>query len=161
MMFKSEVINKFKIDFFPGCVRNEDTEFYMKYLVHECRDVIITDYQGYYYRDNPNSAMHVTKRNAFTTFSAAERIKMYLSNNGIYDNYDKVIFAAVQGFLFSLAKENNIALYDELHALYDVKDVMTNLLHHPRLLRRFAALGYLILGRHLFLKSVALMNKIC
>ena len=161
MMFKFDVINKFELDFFPGCVRNEDTEFYMKYLVNESRDVIITDYQGYYYRDNPNSAMHITKRNAFTTFGAAERIKMYLNKKGIIDDYDKVIFAAVQGFLFRLAKENNKDLYEELHSLYDVKAVMSKLLHHPKVIRRLVALIYLVLGRYVFFKAVTLMGKIC
>lgn len=35
MLFKNSIIQMKHLDFTLGCVRNEDTEFYMKYLVNE------------------------------------------------------------------------------------------------------------------------------
>ena len=150
MMFRSDIIKKYDIQFYPGCVRNEDTEFYMKYLVHENHEVILTDYKGYFYRDNPNSAMHVTKRNAFTSFEASERIERYLASNGILMDYNKMLFTSIQAYSFNLAKERNRELYDIMHEIYDVSAVMRVLLGHPRILRRIVALVYIVLGKRLF-----------
>lgn len=159
MMFKSAIIKKYNIQFYPGCVRNEDTEFYMKYLVHENHEVVLTDYKGYLYRDNPNSAMHVTKRNAFTSFDASERIERYLADNGIVFPYNKMLYGSIQAYSVSLAREGNKDLFEELHTLYDVRKVMKILLNHPRLLRRFVAVIYIILGKQFFYKLFSLIRK--
>lgn len=150
MMFRNDIIKKHDIQFYPGCVRNEDTEFYMKYLAHENNEVILTDYKGYFYRDNPNSAMHVTKRNAFTSFEASERIERYLASNGILMDYNKMLFTSIQAYSFNLARERNRDLYDTLHEMYDVSAVMRTLFYHPRILRRIVALVYIVLGKRLF-----------
>lgn len=57
MLFKNSIIQKENIRFTVGCVRNEDTEFYLKYMTY-IDNVTTTDYIGYFYRDNPNSAVH-------------------------------------------------------------------------------------------------------
>lgn len=150
MMFKANVIKSNGIEFCPGCVRNEDTEFYMKYLVHEVRDVIVTDYKGYYYRDNPNSAMHKTKRSAFTSFEASERIANYIECVGIQMEYNKMLYGAVQTYSVRLAQDRNSVLYEELHNMYNVKAIMAVLIRHPRFLRRIVAFLYLVLGKKLF-----------
>lgn len=159
MMFKSEIIKKYNIWFCPGCVRNEDTEFYLKYLVHEDGEVIKTDYKGYYYRDNPDSAMHTTKLNAFTSFEASERINNYLTDNGIAMDYNKVLYGSIQAYSVKLAREKNTALYERLHKLYDVRHVMRTLIRHPRLLRRVVAILYIIIGKRMFYNVFALMGK--
>lgn len=157
MMFKAEIVKKFKIEFYPGCVRNEDTEFYMKYLVHEVGNVVCTDYKGYFYRDNPNSAMHVTKRNAFTSFGASERMEKYLADYGIIMNYNKMLYSSIQAYSVVLARERNKDLYDELHSLYDVRKVMCKLLKHPRFIRRVVAFVYFILGESFYYKVLGVL----
>lgn len=152
MMFKADVIKSNSIEFYPGCIRNEDTEFYMKYLVHEEGNVVCIDYKGYFYRDNPNSAMHVTNRNAFTSFEASERIGKYLADNGFYMEYNKMLFCSIQSYSVGLARQKNVELFDELHTLYNVKEVMQIMLKHPRLIRRIVALVYLIFGKRLYYK---------
>lgn len=159
MMFKSDIIKKYDIQFYPGCVRNEDTEFYMKYLVHENHEVILSDYKGYFYRDNPNSAMHVTKRNAFTSFEASERIVKYLATNGIMMKYNKMLFASIQAYSVNLARERNRELYDALHDIYDVSKVMRTLLGHPRILRRIVSLAYIVLGKKCFYSFCSMIGK--
>ena len=140
-------------------MRKEDTEFYIKYLVHEFSDVVITDFKGYFYRDNPNSAMHITNKNAFTSFGASERIKRYLIDNGIQMSYNKMLYASIQGYCVGLALGKNKELYEELHKLYSVKEVMISLLKHPRMLRRIVAFVYLLLGKSLFYNSLTLIGK--
>lgn len=157
MLFKTDVIKSNNIEFCPGCVRNEDTEFYMKYLVHEEGDVIVTDYKGYYYRDNPNSAMHKTTRKVFTSFEASERVWKYFTENGIFMDYNKMLFCSVQSYSVSLARENNSELYKELHHLYNVKKMMLSLTRHPRLLRRIIAIAYIILGKSTYYKMLSLV----
>ncbi len=159
MMFKSAIIKKYNVQFYPGCVRNEDTEFYMKYLVHENHEVVLADYKGYFYRDNPNSAMHTTKRNAFTSFEASERIEKYLTDNGVVFPYNKMLYGSIQAYSVLLARERNKDLYEELHNLYDVRKVMCDLLNHPRLLRRIVAVIYVILGKQIFYKLFSLIRK--
>ena len=159
MMFRTDIIKKYDIQFYPGCVRNEDTEFYMKYLAHENHEVILIDYKGYFYRDNPNSAMHVTKRNAFTSFEASERIERYLASNGILMDYNKMLFTSIQAYSFNLARERNRELYDTLHEMYDVSAVMRTLLGHPRILRRIVAFVYIVLGKSLFYTLCSAVGK--
>lgn len=159
MMFKTNIIKENNIEFYPGCVRNEDTEFYMKYLVHEKNNVIVLDYKGYFYRDNPNSAMHITKRNAFTSFEASERIEKYLMVNGISMDYNKMLFGSIQAYAVRLAQEGNIGLYEELHKLYNVHNVMQRLLKHPRLLRRVVSFLYIILRAKIFYRLFSLINR--
>ena len=151
-----EIIRKYDINFYPGCVRNEDTEFYIKYLVHEKNDIILIDYKGYFYRDNPNSAMHITNRNAFTSFQASERIEKYLTEHGLLMNYNKFLFASIQAYTVRLARERNVKLYDELHELYDVPLIMRSLIRHPRFLRSIVALVYLLLGKKVFYKMLSI-----
>lgn len=158
MLFKNSIIQMKQLDFTPGCVRNEDTEFYMKYLVHEDK-VIVSDYKGYFYRDNPNSAMHVTKRDAFTSFEASERLEKYLADNGIYMEYNMMLYGSIQAYSVSLAREKNKELYEELHMLYNVRQVMGRLLNHPRLLRRAVAIIYIILGKNNFYRLFTMIRK--
>lgn len=159
MMFKAEVIKFNNIEFCPGCVRNEDTEFYMKYLVHEKGDVVVVKYKGYYYRDNPSSAMHVTKREAFTSFEASERIERYLADNGMKLAYNKMLYGSIQAYSVGLARENNLELYEELHNLYNVRKVMCTLTKHPRLFRRVMAGIYIVLGKNVYYKMLSLVPK--
>ena len=155
MMFKADIIKSNNIEFYPQCVRNEDTEFYMKYLVHEKNDVLVIDYKGYFYRDNPNSAMHTTKGNVFTSFEASERVEKYLDDSGIHMKYNMMLYSSIQSYTFSLARERNIELYEKLHHLYDVHKVMTKLLKHPRFLRRAVAMMYILLGKNNYYKLLS------
>lgn len=57
-MFKNDIIKKNNIRFTLGCIKNEDTEFYLKYLATCVRNIVMTSYVGYYYRFNPSSVMN-------------------------------------------------------------------------------------------------------
>ena len=158
MMFKADVIKTNSIEFYPGCVRNEDTEFYMKYLVHERGSIIVSDYRGYFYRDNPNSAMHLTRQNAFSSFEASKRIETYLAGKGIIMDYNKMLYRSIQAYSVRLAREKNIELYEKLHELYNVRHVMETLIKSNRLFRHVVSAIYIILGKNLFYKLFSLMG---
>lgn len=149
MLFNNNIIHKYKLNFTLGCVRNEDTEFYMKYITH-IDEVSVSEYKGYYYRDNPDSAVHKFNKRSLTYIEAASRINSYLKENGV-DNEDSLpVHAAVQYFIYHLARQGNRELYNSLHDEYMVRDAMKRLSHATRNSRKLVSWVYLILGRNLF-----------
>lgn len=154
MLFKSEIILKKELRFTEGCVRNEDAEFYLKYMSY-CDKILWFDYIGYYYRDNQDSAVHKFNLKSLTYIGAAERIKDYLVNRNILDKKCPIVEAAVQYFIYHTAKQGNIDIYDYIHSNYDVKKSMKLLLEFPRRSRKLVALVYLTLGERLFFKILS------
>lgn len=154
MMFKNAIIQKKKISFTPGCVRNEDTEFYIKYMIHENR-IAVSDYKGYFYRDNPNSAVHKFNEKSLTFIEADQRISDELVKAGIMNNNNLIVPASVQYFIYQTARQKNIEIYDKVHELYDVQLMMRRMIRHTRYSRKGVALAYLFLGRKYFFKLLS------
>lgn len=156
MLFKNDIIQSNKLRFTPGCVRNEDTEFYIKYLTFE-KTVVVSDYKGYFYRDNPGSAVHKFNVKALTFIEADRRISEYLIVKGIVNSDNLIVAASVEYFVYQTARQKNIEIYDRVHELYDVKSLMKAMTKHPRLARKGVAIAYLILGKKLFYKLLSLV----
>ena len=156
MLFKNDIIQSNKLRFTPGCVRNEDTEFYIKYLTFE-KAVVVSDYKGYFYRDNPGSAVHKFNEKALTFIEADHRISDYLIGKGIVNSDNLIVAASVEYFVYQTARQKNIEIYDRVHELYDVKSLMKAMTKHPRLARKGVAIVYSILGKKLFYKTLSLV----
>lgn len=154
MLFKNSIIQMQHLDFTLGCVRNEDTEFYMKYLVHENK-VVVSDYKGYYYRNNENSAAHQFNLRSLTFIEADARIANVLKNNNIIGDDNLIVPASVQYFVFKTARQNNKGLYDYLHQNYEVKKMMKKMTKFPRIARKCVSYCYLLLGKSLFFKLLS------
>lgn len=156
MLFKNSIIQSESLRFTVGCVRNEDTEFYMKYLIHE-KNVAVSDYKGYFYRDNENSAVHKFNIKSLTYIEADQRIADLLLNVGIIDEDNLIVPASVQYFVYKTALQNNKELYDYIHQKYQVKKLMKQMTKFPRLARRGVAYTYLLLGENMFYKIFSLL----
>lgn len=156
MLFKTRIIQMKHLDFTIGCVRNEDTEFYMKYLVNETK-VRVSDYRGYYYRDNINSAVHKVDKKSLTYIEADARIAQLLKDNKIVGDDNLIVPASVQFFVYQTARQANKELYDYIHEKYAVKQLMRQMTKAPRLARKGVAYCYLILGKTMFYKAMSLL----
>lgn len=156
MLFKNDIIQSNKLRFTPGCVRNEDTEFYIKYLTFE-KTVVVSDYIGYFYRDNPGSAVHKFNEKALTFIEADQRISAFLIGKGIVNSDNLIVAASVEYFVYQTARQKNIEIYNRVHELYDVKSLMKAMTKHPRLARKGVAIVYSILGKKLFYKTLSLV----
>ena len=154
MLFKNSIIQTTHLDFTLGCVRNEDTEFYMKYLVNETK-VRVSDYKGYYYRDNENSAAHRFDIKALTFIEGDARISKILVENNIIADDNHIVPASVQYFVYQTARQGNKELYDYIHEHYDVKPMMKKMTSFPRMVRKGVAYCYLFLGRSLFYNFIS------
>jgi len=156
MLFKNSIIQMQHLDFTLGCVRNEDTEFYMKYLVNEDK-VVVSDYKGYYYRDNENSAAHQFNIKSLTFIDADARITELLKNNGIIGEDNLIVPASVQYFVYQTARQRNKDLYEYIHNHYPVKQMMKQMTAFPRIARKGVAYCYNILGKKLFYKLLSIL----
>lgn len=159
MLFKGDIIRQNKIRFTEGCLRGEDTEFYMKYLTF-CKNVIVSDYKGYFYRDNPDSAVHKFDiRSLSTHMDADERISVFLQNAGIVDENNLVVSSSIQYFIYKTAIQRNKEIYEYLHRKYDVRGEMKKMLRFPRLSRRGVAFLYLLLDKKGFYRAMSFIQK--
>ncbi len=156
MLFKNDIIQKNEIRFTPGCVRNEDTEFYIKYMTFE-HTILVSDYKGYYYRDNPSSAVHKFNEKALTFIEADQRISDYLVGKGIVSTNNLIVAASVQYFVYQTARQKNSEIFDKVHNLYEVRPLMKMMIKHPRFSRKGVAFAYLLLGRKMFYKLLSLV----
>lgn len=142
------------LDFTLGCVRNEDKEFYLKYLVHENK-VVVTNYKGYYYRPNSQSAMHVTTMNSLTGLEASKRIGVFLVDNEFSDDVNIDLYPTLQSMIYHLSRERNQYIYNYLHAKYNVRSIMKSLLFYKSPRRKILAIAYLFLGEYWFYHILA------
>lgn len=154
MLFKNSIIQTQHLDFYVGCVRNEDTEFYLKYLMYEDK-VKSTVYKGYYYRVNESSAMHVTTIRSLTGFDASKRIGKMLCERGIAKNPDIILLPNVQSTLSHVCLERNSDIFDYIHQEYDVRNIMKELLRYKASRRRMISLLYLVGGKKVFFKVLS------
>ena len=160
MLFKSRIIRDNDLMFTLGCVRNEDTEFFINYLIYES-DIIVSNYCTYYYRtDNLSSAMRkpITV-SAFTSIEASQRINLLLFQKEIIRDDSIALNNAILNYAFFLSKEQNIDLYNFLHVHYDVRKAMKKMLYFPRLVKKMVSLAYLILGRIYFYRFIGLLTR--
>lgn len=156
MLFKNSIIQMQHLDFTLGCVRNEDTEFYMKYLINE-EKVIVSDYKGYYYRDNENSAVHQFNIKSLTYIDADARIAEVLKEKGIIGEDNLIVPSSVQYFVYQTARQGNKDLYEYIHNHYPVKQMMKQMTVFPRIARKCVAFCYLFLGKKIFYKLISLV----
>ncbi len=156
MLFNKSIIDNIDLQFTIGCVRNEDTEFYVKYLTYE-NNVITLDYNGYFYRDTPNSAVHRYDEKSLTFIEADQRITDYLRSKGIVDEDNLIVAATVELFIYKTARAGNLEIYNRVHELYDVRTMMKMMTKHARMSRKGVAFVYLLLGRSSFYKLLSLL----
>lgn len=155
MLFDAKVINKNSIEFVVGCIKNEDTEFFVKYIA--CiNKVIVSKYNGYFYRLNPNSCMNAKiDMRSLTSIEAQERMARYLIERRIIEDADIILGASIQVYIYSTAKGRNRDLYNYIHDRYDVLFYMKKMLKHPRITRKGVSVCYLLLGKELFYRLFA------
>lgn len=156
MLFKRSIIQKQHLRFTVGCVRNEDTEFFIKYLFFET-EVVVSGYQGYYYRPNPQSVMQapITVK-SLTSIEASRRMNEFLCEKGVIEDDSIVLSNGVLNYTYGISRRKDRELYAYLHDHYDVKCAMRKMLTFPRLPKKMVALCYLALGRNLFFNLVGL-----
>ncbi len=155
MLFSNNIIQENNIRFTEGCVWGEDTEFYLKYMVH-ISSIVKTDYIGYYYRENPQSACHTLDERSLTAIGAAERTKEYLLSNGIISKDCPIVDAVVEYFIYNTARQKKRQIYEYIHDKYVVRDTMKAMLSYPRMARKAVALFYLILGKQAFFRILSM-----
>ena len=146
MLFKTSLIKEAELSFTLGCVRNEDYEFYMKYMSYETR-VTVSNYKAYYYRDNNESASHKYDKGVLTAIEADFRLSTFLFEKGILEEENLILPAGVQLFVYQTARQNNSEVYECVHENYDVKQMMKRMTNHPRLARKAVAWIYLLFGK--------------
>lgn len=157
MLFERDVIEENKIRFFIGCIKNEDTEFFVKYMAN-IDSVVVSAYKGYYYRVNPNSVMNSgLSMKSLTSIEAQKRMADYLVEKRIYPEGKSILSNAVQVYVYSAARSKNKDIYDYLHKHYPVREHMKKMLPHPRIGRKFVSLLYLLLGEKMFYKITTLL----
>ena len=149
MLFNRHIIEKYKIRFTVGCVRNEDTEFFIKYMVNVDKILTIND-KLYYYRVNTSSETHQFKDSAFSYIEANLRIEKILMNKKILGENNFILDSSIQFLLYRSAKSNSNDFYEKIHRKYNVRKSMIRMLRFPRLARKCVAIAYIILGRDLF-----------
>ena len=154
MLFKNSIIQTHHLDFTIGCVRNEDAEFFLKYLMYEER-VKFSDYKGYYYRPNESSEMHVTTMRSLTCLEASMRIGKMLCANGFTDNENIDLHPNLQSMLYHLGRERNREIYDYIHKEYNVPSIMKEMLSYKARRRRVISIIYLALGKDMFYKVLS------
>lgn len=159
MLFDADIIRGENLRFTIGCVRNEDTEFYIKYmvLIHK---VVVTNSILYYYRINPLSATRQWGINAMSYIDANERISHILIEAGIIEHKNLIVPASVQYLAYKAAIQGGLPLYNYLHDKYNVRQEMIKMLQFPRLSRKIVAFFYLIVGKCLFFKILSLIKHL-
>lgn len=160
-LYNNNIIKENNLCFVEGCVRNEDYEFYMKYLSCSKGVVVNMDYVGYYYRTNPFSEMESPLTlQSLTSIEASRRINKYLFDKGHINDNIIVLSNGVLTYAYSIAKRGNWDLYDYLHSNYDVRNAMVKMLFFPRLSKKIVAVAYLLLGKDLFFYTIGTLRFI-
>ena len=150
MLFKASIIHNQNIRFVVGCVRNEDIEFYINYLLYENK-VKVSGYKDYYYRPNPTSVMRQPINiKSLTSIEASRRINELMFQKGIITDKEILLSNGVLKYTFAISKWRDRDLYEYLHTHYNVKKAMRKMLLFPRLSKRIVALVYLLCGKKLF-----------
>ena len=154
ILYKTNIIRDNDLSFTVGCVRNEDAEFFIKYLANTSK-VHFSNYIGYFYRDNEQSAVHKFNEKSLTFIEADKRISQYLVDRNIYPLNNYIMSSSVQYFAYKCARQKNRNIYTLLHERYDVRNEMKKMMYFPRKARVAIACLYLIVGKKLFYKLMS------
>lgn len=159
-LFHKELIDSNNLFFTPGCVRNEDYEFFMKYIAHCEKPVIRIGYVGYFYRQNPQSVMHQrrSRSSVLMSIEATSKVSEIIAHIGVIPDKSLLTAFSVVTFLYIMSKERNCEMYKELHILYPVNSFVRKSLCHGGVRVRGAAFLYFILGGNLFYKVFSTIN---
>lgn len=152
LLYRRKIIEKNNLMFTPGCVRNEDYEFFIKYLSFCEKQIVWNGYVGYFYRQNPQSVMHQRRslQSVLMSIEASNRVGKELEQRGLIMDNTLLTAFAVTGFLFVMSKEKNIEIYNLLHSHYQVNKCVRKSLRAGGLRTKGAALLYIVLGRKVF-----------
>ena len=150
MLFKNSVIRDNRLRFVVGCVRNEDTEFFIHYMLYE-QSVAVSNYKAYYYRPNPDSVMRrPVNIKSLTSIEASRRMNELMVENGLISDREILLSNGVLKYAVAISRWKDKGLYEYLHLLYDVKLAMKKMIAFPRLSKRIVAALYLVLGKKVF-----------
>lgn len=158
IIYRKSIIDNIELKFTPGCVRNEDYEFFMKYLTHCNKPIALQKYVGYYYRQNPASVMHQKRSfsSVIMSIEASSKVGEAIKKIGAIPEGEMLTAFAVSGFLYIMSREHNLAIYNELHNRYPIKEYVRMSLRYGGLRVKIASLLYIVLGRNLFYKVFSL-----
>lgn len=154
LYYKREIIEINKLRFTPGCVRNEDYEFFMKYLSLCERPIICNGYVGYYYRQNPESVMHKRRslQSVLMSIEASSNVGEAVERLGVIPNRIWLTAFSVTRFLFIVSRDKNLDAYNVLHERYSVLDYVVRSIKSGGIRVKCVAFMYIILGRDIFYK---------
>lgn len=157
LLYKRNIISEHNILFTPGCVRNEDYEFFMKYLSFCQKPVVNNGYVGYYYRQNPQSVMHQKRslESVIMSIEASSRVGDAVQQIGIIPNRCWLTAFSVTGSLYIMSRENNLTVYEYLHNNYPVREYINRSLKSGSTRIKCVALLYTLLGPKVFYKLIS------
>lgn len=157
LFYRRDIIDNNKLMFTPGCVRNEDYEFFMKYLSLCERPIVRNGYVGYYYRQNPQSVMHQKRslESVIMSIEASSRVGDAVQQIGIIPNRCWLTAFSVTGFLYIMSRENNLTVYEYLHNNYPVREYINRSLKSGSTRIKCVALLYTLLGPKVFYKLIS------
>lgn len=157
MLFKNSVIRDNRLRFVVGCVRNEDTEFFIHYMLCE-HSVAVSNYKAYYYRPNPDSVMRrPVNIKSLTSIEASRRMNELMVENGLISDREILLSNGVLKYAVAISRWKDKGLYEYLHSHYEVKNAMKKMITFPRRSKQFVALLYLLLGKKLFFYIMGLL----
>ena len=157
LLYRRNIISEHNILFTPGCVRNEDYEFFMKYLSFCQKPVVNNGYVGYYYRQNPQSVMHQKRslESVIMSIEASSRVGDAVQQIGIIPNRCWLTAFSVTGSLYIMSRENNLTVYEYLHNDYPVREYINRSLKSGSTRIKCVALLYTLLGPKVFYKLIS------
>lgn len=158
-LFKKEKIGSLR--FTPGCIKNEDWEFCVRYFSDCDLPISTNSFVGYYYRIVETSAMHKPMdERSFTSIEASRRVGIELEKKGFIEDAEITLATGVLTYAYATASERNKRLYALLHERYDVKNSMKKMVKGPVFIKRFVALAYLLLGKDIFYWSISNISRV-
>lgn len=157
-LYKRSIITDNNLLFTPGCVRNEDYEFFMKYLTMCSKPIVRNGFVGYYYRQNPQSVMHQkrSRKSVLMSIEATSKVGEAVEKMGIIADKNILTAFSVTTTLYIMSREKNCEMYNELHSLYPVKSYVKLAFRNGGVRVRGAAFLYNLLGRKLFYEVFSL-----
>lgn len=160
LIYKKSIIDKRGLRFTPGCIRNEDYEFFMKYLAACEKPIALMKYIGYYYRLNPTSVMHQlrSRKSVLMSLEATKSVEKTLEDIGLIPQDSRLTAFSLTTFLFIMSREKNHDMYEELHSLFPIKKHTKTSMRYGSTRVKGAAFLYLLLGQRLFYKTFSLLN---
>lgn len=159
-VYRKEIIDKTELRFTPGCVRNEDYEFFMKYLTHCNNPIAIHKYIGYHYRQNPTSVMHQkrTRNSVLMSIEASTRVGEAVEKIGVIRDKKWLTSFSATALLYTMAREDNREVYDELHTLFPIHELTKISILYGGVRVKIAALLYFFLRKRLFYSVVSFLT---